>query len=162
MTSANSRHRVAEQLARAALGTGQTVAVAESLTAGQLAAAVGAAPDAGSFFRGSVVGYSRRVKHKVLGVPDGPVVSEHAAEAMARTVKDLMDADIAVAVTGVGGPDTQDGEPPGTVWFAVATETSTKTSRQLFPGDPGEVLRQTVDFALELLVQAANEPKHGA
>src|SRR5207302_9112214 len=59
------------------------------------------------------------VKHDLLDVPGGPVVSEAAVVAMARGTGRLLNADVAVAVTGVGGPDPQDGEPPGTVWAAT-------------------------------------------
>ena len=71
------------------------------------------------WFRGGIVAYSSAVKYRLLGVPDGPVVSEAAAVAMARGVGRLLEADVAVAVTGVGGPEPQDGEPPGTVWAAT-------------------------------------------
>lgn len=74
----------AEELAAVADRTGIRVAVAESLTSGQLAAALGAANNSGEWFRGAVVAYSRAVKHHVLGVPEGPVVSEASAGAMAE------------------------------------------------------------------------------
>ncbi|MGW4841884.1 CinA family protein [Nocardia brasiliensis] len=145
---------LAEQIAAAAQRTGRTVAVAESLTAGRLAAALGAAPGAGSWFHGGVVAYSRFVKHSVLDVPEGPVVSQVAAESMARTVRTMTGATIACAVTGAGGPDPQDDQPPGTVWFAVATEDSTATERRHFPGAPAAVLDQTISHALELVLDA--------
>src|SRR4051812_48833777 len=108
---------LAEQIAEIARQDSLTIAVAESLTAGRLAAALGAAPAAADWFSGGVVAYSRHVKHTVLGVPDGPVVCKSAADAMAVGVRSLMDADLTVAVTGAGGPDPQDGHPPGSVWF---------------------------------------------
>jgi nicotinamide-nucleotide amidase len=98
---------------------GHTLAVAESLTGGMLANAFARASGSSKWFRGGIVAYSAMVKHDVLDVPRGPVVSEAAALAMASSVAHLLDADIAVAVTGVGGPDPQDGEPPGTVWAAT-------------------------------------------
>ena len=55
------------------------------------------------------------MKRRILGVPDGPVVSKEAAAAMAKGVPDLLGCDLAVAVRGVGGPEEQDGQPPGTV-----------------------------------------------
>lgn len=91
------------------------MAVAESLTAGKIAGVLGAPPAAARWFRGGVVAYSTEVKHQVLGVPDVPVVSVVSATAMARGVVALMDADIAVAVTGVGGPDAEDSELTGSV-----------------------------------------------
>lgn len=156
MTASTSE--LAERIATAAQRTGTTIAVAESLTAGQIAAALGAAPDAGSWFHGGVVAYSRHVKHHVLDVPDGPVVSRVAAETMARTVRSLTGATMAVAVTGVGGPDPQDNEPPGTVWFALAADKTPVTLHRLFQGDPGDILQQTVTQALDLLLTAMNNP----
>ncbi|MBF6355688.1 CinA family protein [Nocardia higoensis] len=142
---------LAEELADIAARADLTIAVAESLTAGNLAAALGAAPDAGQWFRGGVVAYSRYVKHHVLDVPLGPVVCRTAAEAMANGVRKMMDATVSVAVTGAGGPDPQDGHEPGSVWFAVATEGSCEASHRTFDGEPGEVLEQTVEHALRLL-----------
>jgi nicotinamide-nucleotide amidase len=98
---------------------GRTLAVAESLTGGLLASAFARASGASEWFRGGVVAYSSSVKYDLLGVPAGPVVSEAAAVAMARGAGRLLEADVAVAVTGVGGPDPQDGQPPGTVWAAT-------------------------------------------
>jgi len=96
-----------------------TLAVAESLTGGLLASAFARAPGSGAWFRGGIVAYSRSVKHDLLSVPDGPVVSEAAGATMAREAARLLRADVAVAVTGVGGPGPQDGERPGTVWVAT-------------------------------------------
>jgi nicotinamide-nucleotide amidase len=98
---------------------GRTLAVAESLTGGMLASAFARASGASDWFRGGIVAYSSAVKHDLLDVPDGPVVSEAAAVAMARGTARLFKADVAAAVTGVGGPEPQDGEPPGTVWAAT-------------------------------------------
>jgi nicotinamide-nucleotide amidase len=108
------------ELAGAALKRdGRTLAVAESLTGGLLASAFARASESSEWFRGGIVAYSSAVKYHVLGVPEGPVVSEAAAVAMAAGVGRLLEADVAVAVTGVGGPDFQDGQPPGTVWAAT-------------------------------------------
>jgi nicotinamide-nucleotide amidase len=98
------------------------VAVAESLTGGELAARFASAPGAGDWFRGGIVAYASDVKYDLLDVPVGPVVSEAAAAAMAAGACRLLGADVSVAVTGVAGPDDQDGEPPGTVWLALAHE----------------------------------------
>ncbi len=98
---------------------GGTLAVAESLTGGLLASTFARASGSSEWFRGGIVAYSSSVKHDLLDVPGGPVVSEAAAEAMAGGAARLLKADVALAVTGVGGPDPQDGEPPGTVWAAT-------------------------------------------
>ncbi|MEU4650747.1 CinA family protein [Nocardia fluminea] len=145
----------ADQLAALAERSGLTVAVAESLTAGQVAAALGAAPDAAVWFRGGVVAYATEVKQQVLGVPDVPVVSETAATAMAEGVRSLMDADLAVATTGAGGPDPQDGEDPGSVWFCVASREDARAVHRQYDGDPAQVVDQSVQYALELLLSTA-------
>ena len=142
---------VAAQIAEAAEAAGVTVAVAESLTGGKLACHLAAAPSSSTWFRGGVVAYSSEVKYEVLGVPRGPVVSETCAAAMADGVATLLGADLAVAVTGVGGPDEQEGQPPGTVCFGM---TGGVSERHLFEGDPQDVLDQTTAHALAMLRQA--------
>ncbi|MFD6397282.1 CinA family protein [Nocardia sp. NPDC060249] len=149
------RNDTANQLAALAERHGLTVAVAESLTAGQVAAALGAAPDSAVWFRGGVVAYATEVKRHVLGVPEGPVVSETAATAMAEGVRSLMDADIAVATTGAGGPDPQDGEDAGSVWFCVVSRGDAQASHRQYDGDPAEVVDRSVQYALELLLSTA-------
>lgn len=114
-----SQEQPADLVGAALKHSGRTLAVAESLTGGLLASAFARASGSSEWFRGGIVGYSSAVKYDLLGVPDGPVVSEAAAVAMARGAGRLLGADVAVAVTGVGGPDPQDGEPPGTVWAAT-------------------------------------------
>ncbi|MET9284526.1 CinA family protein [Nocardia beijingensis] len=142
----------AHELAELAKQSEITVAVAESLTSGRLSATLGAAPDSSAWFRGGLVAYSTEVKRSVLGVPDVPVVSRPAAEAMATGVRDLLKAVVAVAVTGAGGPDPQDGQPPGSVWFAIATEHDVRAWHHQFDGEPKDVLDQTVDCASESLL----------
>ncbi|MFJ1456639.1 CinA family protein [Nocardia wallacei] len=144
--------RLAEEIAAVVRDRGSTVAVAESLTAGRLSAALGAASGAGDWFRGGVVAYSTQVKRAVLGMPDCSPVCESAAVAMARGVRELMGADIAVAVTGVGGPDKQDGEPVGSVWFAVATRAGVRSLHRDLDGDAPQIVDATVDHGLELLL----------
>jgi len=105
----------ADQVGAALKRSGRTLAVAESLTGGLLASVFARASGSSEWFRGGVVAYSSAVKHDLLDVPEGPVVSAAAARAMASGAGRLLGADVAVAVTGVGGPGQQDGEPPGTV-----------------------------------------------
>lgn len=144
----------AKEVARLASDSGRSVAVAESLTAGALSSALGAAPDSSAWFRGGVVAYASEVKHTLLRVPEGPVVSEQAAVAMADSTADLLGADVVLAVTGAGGPDPQDGQPAGTVWLAVCVGRHTTTECRRFPGDPDAVVQQTVLRGLTLLRQA--------
>ena len=79
------------------------------------------------------------VKHRVLGVRPGPVISRQAAIDMARGAARLLDADLAVAVTGVGGPDPQEGQSPGTVWIAAVASDREIAELHRFDGDPSEV-----------------------
>ena len=103
-----SQERDADLAGAALMHSGRTLAVAVSLTGGLLASAFARASGSSGWFRGGIVAYSSAVKHDLLGVPGGPVVSEAAAAAMARAAGRLLEADVAVAVTGVGGPDPQD------------------------------------------------------
>jgi nicotinamide-nucleotide amidase len=133
---------------------GLQVAAAESLTCGQLAADLGAGPDASTWFRGGVVAYATEVKVGVLGVTPGPVVTDRCAQEMARGTATLLGADAVVATTGVGGPDAEEGEPPGTVYVAALVRGVATCVRLDLAGDPAEVLRQTRSRALEILHDA--------
>jgi nicotinamide-nucleotide amidase len=132
---------------------GVTVAVAESLTGGNVATALSAAESASEWFRGSLVAYSSEVKHEVLDVPDGPVVSAEAAGAMATGVRRLLRADVAVGVTGAGGPDPQDGQDPGTVFVAVDDGTERLVQRLDLDGDPQVVLVEAAGKTLAMLAE---------
>ena len=145
---------LAAQVAALSEEKGLTAGVAESLTSGAVSSALGAAPQAANWFRGGVVAYASAVKFDLLEVPEGPVVSRTAALAMARQAVRLLGADVVVAVTGAGGPEPQDGEEPGTVWFAVAAPGAERSERRLFPGDPEEVVQAATDHAVRLLVSA--------
>lgn len=141
-----------ERIAKLAQRQGVTVAAAESLTSGLVASRLGAGPDASEWFRGSVVAYQEPVKFEVLGVREGPVVDPECAEQMARGVARLLGADVAVAATGVGGPDPSEGKPAGTVFLAVTVDGAT-TVRKLAvdDDDPERILRETTASALDLL-----------
>jgi len=144
-------YELAEAIARRAQETGLTVATAESLTSGQVAAHLGAASGSSSWFKGAVVAYDDEVKYKVLDVPRGPVVSEECGSAMADGARRLLDADVAVGLTGVGGPDEQDGHPPGTVYVAVSSAEGGSCRHHRFEGDPKAVLTAAALEALRSL-----------
>ncbi|WP_433497360.1 CinA family protein [Sphaerimonospora sp. CA-214678] len=104
---------------------GATVSVAESLTGGLIGATLTAPAGASAAFRGGVVAYATDLKAGLLGVPADLLAREGAvhpdvAAAMARGVRELTKADYGLAVTGVAGPDPQDGRPVGTVHIALA------------------------------------------
>ncbi len=115
--------------------SGLTLATAESLTGGMIAARLVAVPGAGDVFRGSLVTYAAETKRHLLGVPDGPVVSEEAVRAMAAGACEQLGADCSLAVTGVAGPAPADGEEPGTVWMATSVDGEVTAHRQVFPFD---------------------------
>ncbi len=153
--------QLAERVADAAKARGAQIAVAESLTGGQLSAALAAAPDASGWYAGGITAYQSSVKYELLGVPVGPVVSEPAARAMAEGAARITGATHAVAVTGVGGPDPQDGQEAGTVWLGVHAEGRTTARRLMIPGDPIEVCQGTVEAALAALLAALDDESSG-
>ncbi|MEU6815915.1 nicotinamide-nucleotide amidohydrolase family protein [Streptomyces sp. NPDC046860] len=114
----------ATELVRLLRVNGETLAVAESLTGGLVAAEITAVPGASQVFRGSVTAYATELKHRLLGVDarllarSGAVDPQVAAQ-MAAGVRAALDADWGIATTGVAGPDPQDGQPVGTVYVAV-------------------------------------------
>ncbi len=144
----------------AALGeAGATVAVAESLTGGLLAAAFVAVPGASRSFRGSVTAYATELKGTVLGVDTGLLAAKGAvdpqvAAEMAEGVRRLMGADYGVATTGVAGPEPQDGQPVGTVHLAVAGPEGLSLSSLRLSAGRATIRRRTVAAALELLGEA--------
>jgi nicotinamide-nucleotide amidase len=143
----------AELVARLATERGWSVGTAESLTSGAVASALGAAPDASSWFRGGVVAYSSEVKRNLLYVDPGPVVSARCAQQMARAAAALLGAHAAVSTTGAGGPDPQDDQPVGTVFIAVYTPQGEVVAEHHFDGPPEAVVEQTLDRALALLAE---------
>lgn len=134
--------RLAEQLLSRARYVRLTLAVAESLTGGQLAAAITAVPGASAVFRGSVTAYATDLKASILGVDAilldevGAVHGEVASQ-MAAGVRRLCGADIGVATTGVAGPEPQDGRSVGTVFVAVAGQDSVEFQQCAFGYRPG-------------------------
>lgn len=131
---------------------GLDVAVAESLTSGAIAAALGEAPDASSWFRGGVVAYASEVKFDLLGVAPGPVITEACARQMGEGVARLCGASLVVAVTGAGGPGSEEGHPAGTVFVAHGMPSALRVDRLSIEGEPARVVEETVRSALALLV----------
>ncbi|GGH48252.1 CinA family protein [Microbacterium album] len=151
-----------DPLAEAARQNGLTVAVAESLTSGLLASEVGKGAGAGDWFSGGVVAYRMPVKTHVLGVPeDVDPASAACATALATGVRALLGTDIAVSTTGVGGPEPDGEHPAGTVHIGWATSTGSGAHHFQFDGDPEEVLRATVEQALDVLTRLARAETDG-
>jgi nicotinamide-nucleotide amidase len=130
---------------------GLTLGTAESVTGGLIASRLTAVAGASDVFRGSVVSYASEVKYDVLGVPDGPVVTADAAEAMAIGACRVLDCDVAVAVTGVAGPDLQEGVPAGTVFLAIAEGEHAQSVMVRLPGDRERVRQFATISVLDLL-----------
>lgn len=145
---------IAAEVARRAQAAGLTVAAAESLTSGAITNALGAAPDASEWLRGGVIAYAEAVKREVLGVTAHDISSAACARELAAGVARLLRADAAVSVTGVGGPEPDDGEPAGSVYAAVTVLGDIRDAHFQFDGDPSEVVHATVRAALELLRDA--------
>ncbi len=141
-----------ERVAEAARGNGVRVALAESLTSGLLASTVGKGARAEEWFAGGVVAYQTRTKEAVLGTTPGlDPVSGECAEQLAIGVLALMDADVAVSTTGVGGPDDEDGHPAGTVFVGWATRSGAGHRELALSGGPEDVLAATIDTAVAVL-----------
>jgi nicotinamide-nucleotide amidase len=130
---------------------GWKLAIAESLTGGLASSRVVNVPGSSEWFKGGVVSYDSQVKFDVLDVPEGPVVSEEAAKAMAEGVRRLLKADVGVAMTGVAGPAEQEGQPPGTVWLGVAVGDDVDARLVRLPGDRDRIRQLSVISAMDML-----------
>ncbi|MFF5971621.1 CinA family protein [Streptomyces sp. NPDC012769] len=145
---------------------GHTLAVAESLTGGLVAAELTGVPGASQSFRGSVTAYATPLKERLLGV-DGTLLAERGAVdpevalQMAAGVRAGLGADWGIATTGVAGPEPQDGQPVGTVYVAVSgpsdraggTAGAGKVAALRLNGDRAEIRRESVRSVLELLCE---------
>jgi nicotinamide-nucleotide amidase len=143
-------------------GSGRTIAVAESLTGGLLAAALVAVPGASAAFRGGVVAYATDLKASLLGVPAGLLerhgaVHPDVAAAMAAGARRRLGADFGVGTTGVAGPDPADGQPVGTVYIAVSGEGREAARALQLTGNRQEIRVASVGQALALLVSVLRE-----
>jgi nicotinamide-nucleotide amidase len=117
-----------------------------------------AVPGASEVFRGSVVSYASEVKFDLLGVPEGPVVSEAAAGAMASGARRVLGADVGLALTGVAGPTEQDGMPVGTLCVGIAIGDAITTRTLRMPGQREQMRQMSVISALDLLRRALLAP----
>ncbi|HUF83643.1 MAG TPA: competence/damage-inducible protein A [Acidimicrobiia bacterium] len=99
---------------------GMTLGVAESITGGLVAARLVNSPGTSDVLKGAIVAYMTDVKRSVLAIEVEHVVSEQCAREMASAARRLLDSDVGIAVTGVAGPEEQEGQQPGTVFFGMA------------------------------------------
>jgi nicotinamide-nucleotide amidase len=128
-----------------------TLAVAESLTGGLVGSRLTAVPGASDWFKGALVVYASEAKRSLLGVGDGPVVSERAAVEMATGVASTLAADIGLALTGVAGPTEQDGQPVGTVWIGLWGLGAAQGRLLHLAGDREQIRQISAISALDLL-----------
>lgn len=147
---------VAAPVIEALVRRGETLAVAESLTGGLLAATIVDVPGASAAFRGGLVVYATDVKSTLAGVPPdllaerGPVDPD-VALALAEGARERFAADWGLAATGVAGPTEQDNKPAGTVYIGCAGPDGASVRALALPGDRAAVRRATVTAALDLL-----------
>jgi len=139
------------EVGRLLVAQGRTLAIAESLTGGLAASRVVSIPGSSDWFKGGVVAYDSQVKFDVLDVPEGPVVSEAAAKAMADGIRRLLQADVGISTTGVAGPAEQEGQPPGTVWLGLAVGDEVEARLLRLPGDRDRVRQLSIISLMDLL-----------
>ena len=142
---------------------GKRLATAESLTGGGIGQAITSVSGASAVFAGGIISYTNEVKHSVLGVPVETLntfgaVSAPVARAMAEGARGVIGADVAVAVTGLAGPDGDEfGNPVGTVFIGYADGHTAFAREYHFDGDRAAVREQTIEAALALILEAVNE-----
>lgn len=140
---------------------GWSIAVAESLTGGQLVSALIDTPGASHAVRGGIVAYDTHLKHSLVGV-DAPLLAEHGAVhpdvaiqladrvRLAATI-DGVPADVGIGTTGVAGPDPQDGQPVGTVFVGISIRGAVDVVSLQLEGTRTEIRSATVEHALRRL-----------
>jgi nicotinamide-nucleotide amidase len=163
-TAAGRSLEMSQEIIEVLVARGQTLAVAESLTGGLVAAALTAAPGSSAAFRGGVVAYATDLKAALLGVPSDLLdrhgaVHPEVAMAMAEGARRRLAATFGAATTGVAGPDPADGQPVGTVYIAVSGGPGTKPDvcSLALAGDRQQIRAATVAQVLDLLLGVLRE-----
>ena len=137
---------------------GKTLVTAESLTGGGIGAALTAVSGASAVYKGGIISYTNEVKHRILGVSAETLnihgaVSCQTAEEMAIGARKLLNADVAVSVTGLAGPGGDEfGNPVGTVCIGYRNEWESFSVKYHFEGTREEVRMQTIEAALNLIL----------
>ena len=138
---------------------GKTLVTAESLTGGGIGAALTDIPGSSAVYKGGIICYTDWVKEQILGVSGDVLkfrgaVSPYTAEAMARGARKLLQADVAVAVTGLAGPDGDDfGNPVGTVYIGYSDSHGAFAKHFQFSGNREQVREQTILAALKIVLE---------
>ena len=137
---------------------GKTLATAESLTGGGIGAALTQVSGASAVYKGGIISYTNEIKNRILGVPmeilnEFGAVSAPTAQAMAEGARKVLEADIAVSVTGLAGPTGDEfGNPVGTVFIGYSDSSVTEVKHCLFSGDRESIRNQTIETALSLVL----------
>lgn len=154
---------LARSLGQLLKAKGLKIATAESCTGGWIAKTLTDVPGSSAWFERGFVTYSNEAKHEMLGVPEAVVerygaVSSECVAAMAEGAVRAGRSDVAVAVSGIAGPDGGSVEKPvGTVWFGFSGGVGdTRTLHRLLPGDREAVRRAAVAIALQGMIEHLN------
>ncbi len=138
---------------------GKTLVTAESLTGGGIGAALTAVPGSSEVYKGGIISYTNWVKEHILKV-SGAVLAEYGAvslnvaEAMAKGAREVLNADIAVSVTGLAGPGGDAyGNPVGTVCIGYADGKRCVAVCRHFSGSREEISSQTIQAALDFVLE---------
>lgn len=150
MTSATRVHELLQR-------RGATMATAESLTGGKLAAHLTNVPGSSSTYGGGAVTYWTSLKISLLGLPpelveEHGVVSAACAEAMAAGIREVVGTTYGLSTTGVAGPEEQEGKPVGTVFVGVAGPAGTRSVGLSLRGSRADIQAETCAAALDLLL----------
>lgn len=149
---ARDLYEKAEELVRKLSARGYTLATAESLTAGMIASTVASIPGASAVLRGGLIVYATDLKGSLTGVDSlllekrGPIDPEVALQ-LARGARQRCAADIGVGVTGVAGPDPQDGHPVGEIYCAISLSLLPEASSSFRRAEGKEIIEEC--FSLE-------------
>ena len=138
---------------------GKTLVTAESCTGGGIGAALTGIPGSSKVYKGGIISYTNWVKHHLLGVDETLMeeigaVSAPVAEAMARGARDALQADVAVSVTGLAGPDGDEfGNPVGTVYIGYCDEKANFSKKFFFDGSRQEIREKAIMEALKMVLE---------
>ena len=138
---------------------GKTLVTAESCTGGGIGSALTSVPGSSAVYKGGVICYTNWVKQHILGVPshlleEHGAVSAPVAQVMAKGVRNALEADISLSVTGLAGPDGDEyGNPVGTVFIGCDSSWHLEVREYHFEGDRAAVRQQAVTAALELALE---------
>lgn len=157
----NELRRKSAKIIDSCKAKGVKVTTAESCTGGLLSGLITETPGSSAAFECGYVTYANRAKTELLKVDDALIkeygaVSEPVAAAMAQGALAAAKADIALAITGVAGPETSEKKPVGLVFIAVAAKDYLHVVKHNFSGERSDIRLQSVERALDLLEEALN------